>query len=438
MQLKSNKDVMVVGFALFAMFFGAGNLIFPPALGVMTGTNWTIGFLGFVVADAGLAMLPILAAAKFGGDVGKVFDRAGKKLSIIIASAAMICIGPLLAIPRTAATTFEMGISPLFGNFNSILFSIIFFGLTYILTIKPSKVIDIIGKFLTPILLISLAILIIKGVLTPLGDINTQPTIDSVFAQGVAYGYQTMDALGSVAFATVVISSFVDKGYTDKKQQIKLTLSSGIVAGLGLALVYGGLTYLGATVGSIYASTNIDNTSLMVAITEALLGQTGKVILAIVVGLACLTTAVGLTSAASKYFDNISNGKLKYEYVVTVICIFSAIISNFGVSTIIQFSAPILEMIYPAIIVLTIFTLFGEKIKNDNVFKCGAYMALFISALNVLNSFSSMTGFEISIIKNLPFANLGFNWIVPVIIAAVVGIFIPSKTDELAVNLNRE
>ena len=157
---KTNKDIIVVGFALFAMFFGAGNLIFPPYLGVISGSSWITGFTGFILSDVGLALLAILAAAKCNGDINKVLGRSGKNLAIILGSAIMICLGPLVAIPRTSATTFEMGVQPLFSGFSPILFSIIFFAATFILTIKPSKVVDIIGAYLTPALQVALAILI--------------------------------------------------------------------------------------------------------------------------------------------------------------------------------------------------------------------------------------------------------------------------------------
>ena len=147
---KSSKDIIVFGFALFAMFFGAGNLIFPPYLGIITGPKWLISFIGFTFADAGLALLAVMAATKFEGDLNKMFSRAGEKLGIAIGCADILCIGPLLAIPRTGATTYEMGIMPIFGDkIPVVLFCIVFFVITYILTIKPSKVIDIVGQFLT-------------------------------------------------------------------------------------------------------------------------------------------------------------------------------------------------------------------------------------------------------------------------------------------------
>lgn len=429
---KTNKDIVIVGFALFAMFFGAGNLIFPPFLGVISGESWLTGFGGFLLADVGLALLAVAAAAKCNGEVSRVLGRAGKNLAIVLGSAIMICLGPLLAIPRTAATTFEMGISPLASGFNPILFSVLFFAITFILTIKPSKVVDIIGQFLTPALLVALGVLIIKGIVTPLGDINPTPMINDIFAEGVKQGYQTMDALGAVALSTVIITSLANKGYNDESQKVKLTMKAGIVAAIGLCLVYGGLTYLGATVSQVYGK-DVVQTKLIVEITASLLGHPGKIILALIVGLACLTTAIGLTSATAQFFSKITNGKLKYEIIVTAVCIFSAIVSNFGVSTIIKFSAPILDMIYPATVVLVIMTLFGSKIKNDNAFKGAAYMALLISVLTVANNL----GISIPMVTKLPFAQLGFNWIVPVLIGGVVGSFIPSSSKQGKIDINR-
>lgn len=420
---KINKDIIIVGFALFAMFFGAGNLLFPPFLGLITGKSWSVGFIGFILADVGLSLLTILALAKCSGEVSKVFSRSGKKLSIALGCAIMICIGPLLAIPRTAATTFEMGIQPIFNNFNAVVFSIIFFVLVLLLTIKPSKVVDIIGSYLTPALLIALLVLIGMGILNPLGNIEPS-TIDNVFSEGIFQGYQTLDALGAVSLGAVVITSIANKGYTKKEEQINITLKAGLVAGAGLFVVYGGLTYLGATVSTMFDAT-VSQAGLIVSITEMLLGLPGKVILGIIVALACLTTAIGLTSATGQYFAKLTNNKLKYEVIVTVVCLFSLVVSNFGVSTIIQFSAPILTFVYPPTIVLVVFTLFGNNIKNDNVFKFATYAALFISILNIISDF----GVNVPVIKSLPLASLGFNWVVPVAIAAVIGYFVKSKNN---------
>lgn len=418
---KSTKDMIVMGFALFAMFFGAGNLLFPPFLGLITGQDWITGFTGFILADVGLSLLAILAVARCNGEVGRVFSRAGEKFSVVLGVAIMICLGPLLAIPRTAATTFEMGVQPLFSNFNSVIFSIIFFGLTLALTIKPSKVVDIIGSYLTPALLIALIALIVIGVLNPLGTIEPS-RISGVFSEGIYQGYQTLDALGAVSLSAILISSLSDKGYTNQNEKIKLTCRAGLIAATGLFIVYGGLTFLGATVSTMFDS-NISQAVLIVSITEMLLGYPGKIILALIVTLACLTTAIGLTSATGQYFSQLTNNKIKYETVVIIVCAFSLVVSNFGVNTIIQFSAPILTLIYPPTIVLILFTLVGNKINNDNVFKFGTYTALFVSILNVAASFN----IKIPVINSLPLTDLGFNWVVPALIAAVIGNFVKSK-----------
>lgn len=433
---KQYKDTIVVGFALFAMFFGAGNLIFPPYLGLVSGSHWLTGFSGFVIADVGLALLAILAAAKCQGDISVVLGRSGKTISKILAVAIMICLGPLLAIPRTGATTFEMGVAPIFSGFSPILFSVIFFGLTLVLTIKPSKVVDIIGQYLTPALLIALIFLIIMGVVSPLGDLSQPAKIDAIFAEGISQGYQTMDPLGAIALSAVVIISLGQKGYKKESEKVKLTLQAGVVAGVALLIVYGGLAYLGATVAGQFKGVNpadINQTALIVNITEQLLGQPGKVILAVIVALACLTTSIGLVSATAQYFSKISNGKVKYETIVIGVCIFSAVVANFGVSTIIKFSAPILSIIYPATIVLVLLTLFSSKIKKDNVFKFATYAALIVSVITVIDSM----GIKMAFIHRLPFYKLGFNWIVPVIIAGIAGALIPSKKVSSSDSLNQ-
>ena len=219
--MNKNKDILIIGFALFSMFFGAGNLIFPPYIGLTSGNNWLISFLGFILADVGIILISIIAVSK-AGSLQNVVGRAGKKFGIVLEVLMMLCLGPILVIPRTGATTFEMSILPLFNNINPYVFSIIFFALTLILTIKPTKVMDIIGKFLTPILLSALLFLIIKGIFYPIGDLEKVNSND-LFITGVTQGYQTMDALGIGGVVALVMTSFFNKGYKDKNENITLT-----------------------------------------------------------------------------------------------------------------------------------------------------------------------------------------------------------------------
>ena len=281
MNNKKALDVVVVGFALFSMFFGAGNLLFPPYLGLVSGTNWIVSLSGFILTDIILALVVVMAAVKFDGDLDLTLSRAGKKFARAIIIASILCIGPLLAIPRNGATTYEMGIAPILGfdtPIAKLVVSIIFFGLTLLLTIRPSKVVDIIGKFLTPALLICLAILIVMGIINPIGDVSSTQLIENnLFAEGVAQGYQTLDTLAAVAFSTVAITAIIQRGYSDSKEKVKLTLQSGLISGVFLALVYAGLTYLGSMLSTTYG-VDTPQASLMVVITNAILGKPGKII----------------------------------------------------------------------------------------------------------------------------------------------------------------
>ncbi|MED9947867.1 MAG: branched-chain amino acid transport system II carrier protein [Peptacetobacter hiranonis] len=427
-QQKGNfKDVIVFGFALFAMFFGAGNLIFPPYLGIITGPEWLTAFAGFTFADAGLALLAVMATAKYDGDIIALFRRAGGKLAIVLGCADILCIGPFLAIPRTGATTYEMGIMPLLGNTIPIaVFAAIFFILTYILTIKPSKVVDIVGRVLTPALLIALAVIIVKGVISPLGPVVDEPMIEGVIGEGIAQGYQTMDAFAAIALASVLIVSLNEKGYNTISDKLKAIMKSGVLACVGLALVYGGLCFLGATVSTMYG-VDAQQSQVIVNITEGLLGQTGKMILAVCVSLACLTTSIGLTSATGQFFEKLSGGKLKYKTVVLAVCIFSACMASIGVGGIIKVASPVLSIVYPPTIVLVVLAFFTEKIQNDNVYKFAVYTSLIVSILTVIQSY----GVAMPFLDYLPLKEFGFNWVVPVLIAGVIGHFVPGKNSEL-------
>lgn len=422
--MKKFKDIVIVGFALFSLLFGAGNLIFPPYIGVTSGSQWLISFLGFLFADVGIIVLSIISVAK-AGSYQAVVQKAGKKFGVSLEVIMMLCLGPILVVPRTAATTFEMSIQPLFSSVNPIIFSVLFFTLTLLLTIRPTKVMDIIGKFLTPVLLITLAILIIKGVISPIGDLNTNMDNNSLFSHGITQGYQTMGALGIGGVVALVISSFLDKGY-DNISSIKLTIKAALLAASGLILVYSGLAYLGATASNIYDS-NISQTTLLVNISNMLLGNTGSLILAVVVAFACLTTSIGLTSVTGKYFEYVTNKKLKYEYTVVFICAFSTIVSNLGVDKIISISIPILTVIYPISLVLVIMSFLKNILNKDSIYKGAAYATLLTSLLTVIDSLN--LGLNIDFIHKLPFASLGFNWVIPAIIGGFLGFILSTKTE---------
>lgn len=427
--MNKNKDILIIGFALFSMFFGAGNLIFPPFIGLTSGSSWLISFLGFVIADVGIILLSINAVLK-AGSFQNVVQRVGKRFGVGLEVIMMLCLGPILVIPRTAATTFEMSIMPIFEGFNPVVFSIIFFLLTFILTVKPTKVMDIIGTFLTPALLIALAFLIGKGIMSPIGELNTNINSDNLFVNGITQGYQTMDALGIGGVTALIITSLVGKGYKDKNENRKLAMKASTIAGIGLVVVYGGLAYLGATASNMYDG-SISQTTLLVNITRTLLGNTGIILLGIIVALACLTTSIGLTSVTAKYFEDVTNKKLKYIHIVAFICIFSAAASNLGVEKIIAIAVPILTVIYPVSILLVLVATFDGRLKNDKVVKGATYATLAISILTVVDSL----GISIGFVHKLPLASLGFNWIVPAILGGLIGLILSKKENN---ELNEE
>lgn len=421
------KDLFVIGFALFAMFFGAGNLIFPPYLGLISGSHWWVGFLGFTITDAGLGLLAIIALSKYDGNLNILASRVNKTFAIIISTAIILCIGPFLATPRTAATTYEIGILPIFGeSVNRYLFSIIFFIIAFLLSVRPSKVVDIVGKFLTPSLLVCMTVLIIKGIVSPIGEIANTAMIDNVLEKGITDGYQTMDAIAGCMFALVVLNAVKTRNYSSQSLEIKATIYSGIIAAVCLAFIYGGLLYLGAQTSSLgIYDVNTDNTQLLVDITNKVLGGTGVYILAIITALACLTTAIGLISAAGNFFSDMSKGKVSYELVVVLCSIVSCAISMLGVSQIIKISAPILQILYPCAMTIVLIGLFNEKIKDDIVFKIPAIVSLVFGFLYVLQGNEALSGLKV-FLNGMPLAKFGLGWLVPMLIGLVVAIIISS------------
>lgn len=417
-------DMLTFGFALFAMFFGAGNLIFPPYLGVLSGNIWTLAFLGFTVTAVGLALVALMAVTYYDCDIMNFFGPIGKKPALVLSFMVIMCVGPLLVIPRTGATAYEMGIKPILGFHNTMsitIVSVIFYVLTYFLTVKPSKVVDIIGKFLTPFLIIALVVIIVKGIISPIG-IPAKPMIDNVLSKGLIDGYQTMDCFVSLAVGSVLLLTLKNKGYSEPKQQVKMLFKSGLIACFTLGLIYCGLTYLGATVSSNYG-TNVEQSQIIVEVTYSLLGYAGKTILGLASFLACLTTSIGLTSASGEYLVEITNGKIKYKHFILAMCLFGTIFAIVGVSGIVKVGAPILAVVYPPTIVLIVLAFFKDRIKNDLVFKLPAFTAIIISFVKVLSTYSDLFKF----INYLPFGSSDFCWILPSILAGIIAIFIKSK-----------
>ena len=408
----SPMDVITIGFALFSMFFGAGNVIFPPYLGLQSGMEWFAGFGAYFIADVALALVALFALLRE-GSAERVMDRLGKKASAFLLTVIILCIGPMLAIPRTAATTYEMGIAQLIPSLSPVLFSALFFLLILALSIRESAVIDIIGKFLTPALLLGLAVLIVVGVIHPLGEIHEYSQVDNVIVNGIQAGYQTMDVLAALVFGAVLIKSASDKGYQAQGERMKVLVKSAGLAGILLLVVYLGLAYLGATVSKIYPP-EISRAELVIRIVESLLGKAGLIIFAAVVALACVTTAVALVSSAADHFAGLCRGKVSYQAFVIIICVFSAVVSNLGLDTIVSIAAPILGVVYPPVLVLVIVSLVAPRMTNS-ICISAVVGATITSILTTLDGF----GLSMPWLRYLPLSNVDMAWILPAVIFGV-------------------
>lgn len=418
---KSTKDSIVVGFALFSMFFGAGNLIFPAFLGNKIGNQYILGIIGFILTGVGLPLLAIIACSKGDGTFKTLSSRIGSKFSVIFTAILFIAIGPMLAIPRTAATTFELTINPFIPSISPFIAMTIYFAINLFFVLRKTSIIDTIGKYLTPALMILLFILIIKGLFMPIGAIVETNAIN-VFPNSLLEGYQTMDALAALLFAGIITTSLKSKGY-EGKQMPSMILKSSLIAVLGLAFVYGGLTYIGAQTVKL-TSSEIGKTGLLILISKNILGNIGPAIIGIAMGLACLTTSIGLLAAGSSFFEKISNGRLSFKVNAIAISIISLGLATLGVDNIVVLSVPILNVLYPVSITLIVTTLLSKYIKNIKAVRLGVYTSLVFGLLYVI------PGINLSFI---PLANIGFGWLIPTLISILFGyiIFVPRNNEEL-------
>ena len=413
--MNRKKEVLILGFALFAMFFGAGNLIFPPSLGIAMGKDWLLAGIGFLLTGVGLPLLGVLAFTK----VGKLEDfsvKISSRFNTVYCTALVLVIGPLFAIPRTGSTTLEMGVLPSFPNVNpfvlSVITSIIFFGVTLILVIKESKITDIIGKFLTPIILIILAAIAVLGIT---GDIGTavDKNITGVFSNGFVNGYQTMDALASVLFGVVIIKGLEGKGITNEKEQRYFLSGSALIAALGLGLIYFSLMYLGARVSGVG---EFSTTSAALYLAEITLGSAGKIAFGICVAAACLTTSVGLVAIASDWFARLT--PISYKLWSIIICIFSGTMAIGGVDFIIKLSIPVLCILYPVTIILILLNIFG--VKHVLVYRAATYVTLLVITLEEVGAKILHINSISAVLQKIPLAQEGFVWVLPCIVGMII------------------
>lgn len=418
---------MAIGLMLFALFFGAGNMIFPPLLGQEAGTNVLPAIIGFLLTGVGLPLLGVIAIAKT-GDLHSLANRVHPLFALIFPFILYLAIGPFFGIPRTGTVAYEMSVTPFLSESmtNSsiplIIYTIVFFGITAWLSLNPTKLVDRIGKVLTPALLIIITILVIKSLITPMGEMSNPKDVytNTPFFKGFIEGYLTLDALAALVFGIVVISSIRERGITSRSTITKACMTAGVIAAIGLAIVYLSLSYIGAT--SITAiGTHQNGASLLSEAATYLFGTFGLFILGLAITLACLTTSIGLVSSCAQYFSKLFP-KWTYKKFVIILSIFSIVISNVGLTQLINFSLPVLMIIYPIAIVLIILSYFHHFFSGFSyVYIYALFPTGFISLIEGLK----MAGIEFETLSNLisilPFYNEGIAWILPAIIGAIMG-----------------
>lgn len=406
------SDVRVLGLALFAMFFGAGNLIFPPAIGNLAGKEWFLAMIGFFITGIGMPVLGIIGVIKAGGSIKDFGKHVGEKFSIVFGLAVVLILGPFMGVPRTGATTFEMGIAPLLPNIPVALVIGIFFLLTWLLSVKQSSIIDIIGKWLTPVLVILLMFIVSMGVINSVGDPITHS--NTAFKDGFTGGYQTMDLFVSIMLGSIILKTLISKGYTKQSEFFSITWRAGIIAAVGLGTIYGGLLYLGATGQTLLADVTT-RPMMTVTLVNAILGNMGSILLGVCVSFACLTTSIGITAAASEFIDEITPETIRYNLIVTVSVIVSALMAMGGVDFIVTIAGPILAIIYPLGIVLVVLNIISDYIIYKACFKWTVVATSIISIPMGISEFGFFKEMIDPMIQALPFSDLGLPWLMPAV-----------------------
>ena len=423
----SNKQLLAVGLTLFALFLGAGNIIFPPYLGQQAGSNIWLSVAGFLVTGVGLPLLAVITIGRV-GDLETLAGRVHPVFGIVFTTIIYFAIGPFFGIPRTATVTYEVGVLPfLSGSMTQsflplCLLSIVFFGVSAWLSLNPSKLIDRIGKIITPSLLIVLTFLVAKSFITPLGPIKnpTEAYETNSFFNGFIEGYLTMDTIGGLVFGIVVISAIKHLGITNQKDITKTVSFAGVIASVGLILVYLSLTYIGAT--SVSEVGYYDNGGTIISeVTQVLFGSVGSIILSVTITLACLTTSVGLISACSQYFCKMVPA-LSYRKVVYILSIFSMLIANVGLSTLISVSLPVLTFIYPLAITLILLSFLHNYFNGySSVYVGGMFATGLISLLESIMNAGYSLGNIGNLVSSIPLSAQGIGWLIPAIIGSVIG-----------------
>ncbi|WP_347506509.1 branched-chain amino acid transport system II carrier protein [Pseudomonas anguilliseptica] len=419
------SDLLALGFMTFALFLGAGNIIFPPSAGMAAGENIGLAALGFLLTGVGLPLLTIVALARVGGGMALLTAPLGKRAGVLFAVAVYLAIGPLFATPRTAVVSFEMGVAPFSGNNSTalLLYTLAYFAAVLFLSLNPGQLVDRIGKYITPVLLAALLVLGGAALLVPAGEIGqVSPDYQSApFVQGFLQGYLTMDTLGALVFGIVIATAIRDHGVTDGKLITRYSVIVGLIAAVGLSLVYLALFYLGATSQGIAGEAQ-NGVQILTAYVQHTFGTAGSLLLAVVITLACLTTAVGLLTACGEFFSGLL--PVSYRAVVITFGLFSLLVANQGLTQLISFSIPVLVGLYPLAIVLVALSLLDDLwCSSARVFR--PVMAVTL-VFGLVDGIAAAGGKALvpSFFSQLPLADQSLGWLLPVLLTLALAVVV--------------
>lgn len=408
------RDILILGFAFFATYFGAGNLIFPPQLGLNSGSDFLSGLAGLTLSGI---FLPIFTLIIIGlnGDVHQITDRVGKyTYNILLAALMIVCT--FVSIPRTCATAIQLGIQ---GNIPAAPFIplvVAYFVISFFFAYDQNNVMDRMGKYLTPLLALILVVIAFLGIFNPLGT-PVAPAVPQPFVNAFLGGYNTGDVLVSFIMATVFIKSIYAKGYVQIGERNKTLTYCGVVAFVLLLIIYGSLLYMGACVSGDYPQ-NIGRPELLVAIIQRV-GGAVMVPMGIAVVLACLTTAIGQISAVSEFVNTISKERISYKVVAVGCCVLSALTALLGVDGIVTYIGWIFGVCYPPCLALMVLGIIGKAVTTNGGHKGAVYLVTIYALLESLPGLSSLP-FAKAIVAATPLSTYGFGW-VPVFVVGFVG-----------------
>lgn len=407
------SDTLALGLMTFALFLGAGNIIFPPMVGLQAGPHLWQAATGFLLTGVGLPLLTVVALARVGGSMQALTAPIGKTAGTLLGVAVYLCIGPFFATPRTATVSFEMGLAPFIGSSASglLVFSVVYFALVIALALKPGELINTIGKFITPVLVLGLLILAAADYGWPAGELAAASGsyVRHPLSEGFLQGYQTMDALGALVFGIVIVKAIDSQGVKAARLHTRYTVIAGLIAALCLSGVYLSLIHLGAHSASL--ANGADTGALILTrYVDQRFGSAGLLLLALIILLACLTTGVGLVSACGDYFSALL--PVSYRNVVLAVGLFSMVATNQGLTQLIKVAVPALYGIYPLAMALVTLSLLSSCWRRPSrVFKPVMLVAL------VFGLFAGMAalGWPVpATLQQLPGASVGLGWLLPV------------------------